>query len=81
MWNRSDLAQGVFFAESYRTTNGAVIGFSKGPHNLPAVPVGRIKVSPFFWDVADGTSPEESAKRLVDAISTWISERKTALLA
>ena len=79
MWNRADLAQGVFFAESYRSTKGAVIGFSPGPHRLPDVPVGRITISPLFWDVAEGTNPQESADRLIRSIETWLSSENSNL--
>ena len=79
MWNRADLAQGVFFAESYRSTTGAVIGFSHGPHRLPDVPVGRITISPLFWDVAEGTTPQESADRLIRSIETWLSSENSDL--
>jgi 5-methylcytosine-specific restriction enzyme subunit McrC len=82
MWNRADLAQGVFFAESYRSTKGAVIGFSNGPHRLPEVPVGRITISPLFWDVAEGTNPQESANRLIRSIENWLpSEKQDLVLA
>ncbi len=82
MWNRADLSQGVFFAESYGSTKGAVIGFSNGPHRLPEVPVGRITISPLFWDVAEGTIPQESANRLVCSIENWLpSERQDLVLA
>lgn len=79
MWNRADLAQGVFFAESYHSTKGAVIGFSHGPHRLPDVPVGRITITPLFWDVAEGTNPQESADRLIRSIETWLSSENSDL--
>lgn len=79
MWNRADLAQGVFFAESYRSTKGAVIGFSHGTHRLPDVPVGRITISPLFWDVAEGTNPQESADRLIRSIENWLSSENSDL--
>ncbi len=82
MWNRADLAQGVFFAESYGSTKGAVIGFSNGPHRLPEVPVGRITISPLFWDVAEGANPQESANRLIRSIENWLpSEKQDLVLA
>lgn len=80
MWNRADLAQGVFFAESYSSTQGAVIGFSNGAHTLPEVPVGRITISPLFWDVAEGTTPQESAARLIRSVGEWLPVEDRSLV-
>jgi 5-methylcytosine-specific restriction enzyme subunit McrC len=73
-WNRGDLAQGVFFAESYRSPIAAVIGFSNGAIALPVVPVGGITVSPVAWDIGHGQRPRESAEKMLTALRLWLPE-------
>lgn len=74
MWDRRDLAQGVFFAESFRSPIAAVIGFSNGNHLLPVVPVGRITVTPISWDISAHSSPEESAAKIIGDMFRWVPE-------
>ncbi len=73
-WNRQDLAQGVFFASSYSSPAGAVIGFSSRPSPLPTVPVGPIAITPITWNISLTSSPEESASQLVVEVADWISQ-------
>ena len=73
-WDRRDLAQSVFFAESFQSPIAAVIGFSKGKTSLPVVPVGRISVTPIAWDISEGTSPEDSANQIVEQMFEWVPD-------
>lgn len=71
-WDRRDLAQAVFFAESFESPIAAVLGFSNGPHLLPDVPVGTIRVTPIAWDISKGSTPEASASRVGQLVDRWI---------
>lgn len=73
-WDRRDLAQSVFFAESFQSPIAAVIGFSKGNTLLPVVPVGRISVTPIAWDISEGASPEDSASQIVEQMYGWVPD-------
>lgn len=81
-WNRQDLAQGVFFASSYSSPAGAVIGFNSQSTSLPTVPVGPIEITPITWNASDSSAPRESASQLVADVAGWISrhERSGKLL-
>lgn len=81
-WDRRDLAQSVFFAESFRSPIAAVIGFSNRKTTLPVVPVGRISVTPIAWDISEGTSPENSADQIIEQMYEWVPDNeKVAPLA
>jgi hypothetical protein len=81
MWNRSDLAQGVFFAEAYGSPIAAVIGFSPGELRLPVVPVGKIKVTPVSWNVSPEQEPRDSAEAVLEALRSWLPENERAVIA
>ena len=77
-WDRRDLSQAVFFAESFNSPIAAVLGFSNGPHGLPEVPVGRIRVTPLSWNVSKESSPEESAQKIARSVLGWLPELERA---
>lgn len=80
-WDRRDLSQAVFFAESFNSPIAAVLGFSNGHHGLPEVPVGRIRVTPLSWDVSKNSSPQESAQKIARSVLRWLPKFERANLA
>lgn len=76
-WNRSDLAQAVFFAEAFRSPKGGVISFSDSSLKLPDVPVGEKLISPFTWSIGVDVEPEKAANNLVLSIQQWVEGSDT----
>lgn len=79
-WNRTDLAQAVFFAAAYDSPLAAVLTFADADYRLPEVPVGRIKVTSLSWLIDGNSTPEESEDALVRAMQDWSSEGSEGLL-
>jgi 5-methylcytosine-specific restriction enzyme subunit McrC len=73
LWGRADLAQGVFFAEAFKSPIAAIVSFSKSSDQLPAVQVGNIRVESIDWDLRCD-SPGEAASRMVEAFASWLPE-------
>lgn len=72
-WNRNDLAQGVFFAEAFKSPIAAVLSFSTRKSNLEDVPVGGILVKSIEWDLSR-ESPAAAAADVIDAFASWLPE-------
>jgi 5-methylcytosine-specific restriction enzyme subunit McrC len=72
-WNRNDLAQGVFFAEAFKSPIAAVISFSTNKAKLEDVPVGSILVKSIQWDLSQD-NPAVAAAGVIEAFSSWLPE-------
>jgi 5-methylcytosine-specific restriction endonuclease McrBC regulatory subunit McrC len=74
-WRRSDLAQSVFFAVAYEAPKSLIIDFeneeSKPNGDLQ---VSNILVSALGWDASSEADPEESAKKLIDEVKSWLGK-------
>lgn len=68
-WNRTDLAQSVFFATAYESPKALVISFTPDEKsNLPFLNVGKVGVTSATWNASFESTPENSAKSLIDQV-------------
>jgi hypothetical protein len=71
-WNRSDLAQSVFFATAYDSPRALIISFSADPiASLASLKVGRVEVESVIWSVQPGTTPARAAERLISQVRAF----------
>lgn len=73
-WVRPDLYEVVAFGAAAEVTNGILIDFRRAnSSSLGTVKFGQIEVREASWDAAEGTSPQEAAKGLGDAVAAWVA--------
>lgn len=74
-WNRTDLAQSVFFATAYESPKALVISFTPSSDlKLPKLTVGKVSVTSATWNASADTSPQQSAKSLIEQVRSFASE-------
>ena len=73
-WNRSDLAQAVFFAAAYRSPLALLIAFQNHDTKKQSpLKVGDITVTSALWDVSSGVEAASSAANLLRQVRRFLN--------
>jgi 5-methylcytosine-specific restriction endonuclease McrBC regulatory subunit McrC len=68
-WNRSDLAQAVFFATAYRSPLALIVNFrNRDVANTDLLQVGAVRVGSATWNATPDADPEVSEEALVSDV-------------
>lgn len=71
-WNRTDLAQSVFFATAYESPKALVISFTPSSGiSLPNLKVGKVSVTSATWNASADSSPQQSATALINQVRSF----------
>jgi hypothetical protein len=81
-WKRTDLYQAVSFATGYRVEHAAVVTFSAtSGQSVPSVQVGDVTLRAITWDCSHNSTPEASARTMLDQATRWLTAAQTAGLS
>jgi 5-methylcytosine-specific restriction enzyme subunit McrC len=78
-WKRTDLYQAVSFATGYRVEHTAVVTFSPtSGQSVPSVQVGDVTLRAITWDCSHNSTPEASARSILDQATRWLTAAQAA---
>jgi 5-methylcytosine-specific restriction enzyme subunit McrC len=78
-WKRTDLYQAVSFATGYRVEHAAVVTFfAASGQTAPSVQVGDVTLRAITWDCSHTSTPEASARSMLDQAVGWLTAAQAA---